>query len=126
MARNGYLIRTTLDPKVQDSVKRGVDAVAAPDLDGVASVMSVVQPGRDAHRVLAMADNRTYGLNLKANETMQPQPFSLVGDGAGSIFKIFTAAAALDLGMGIDNDLDVPNTFQGKGLGSSSSPAARR
>ncbi|CAJ1581962.1 transglycosylase/D,D-transpeptidase PonA2 [[Mycobacterium] wendilense] len=122
VARNGYLIRTTLDPKVQDSVKRGVDAVAAPDLDGVASVMSVVQPGRDAHRVLAMADNRTYGLNLKANETMQPQPFSLVGDGAGSIFKIFTAAAALDLGMGIDNDLDVPNTFQGKGLGSSSSP----
>ena len=31
---------------------------------------------------------------------MQPQPFSLVGDGAGSIFKIFTTAAALGDGHG--------------------------
>ena len=27
---------------------------------------------------------------------------TLVGDGAGSIFKLFTVAAALDMGMGID------------------------
>ena len=38
-----------------------------PDLHGVASVMSVIKPGKDAHRVLAMADNRTYGLELGAN-----------------------------------------------------------
>ena len=31
-----------------------------------------------------MASNRTYGLNIDAGETMRPQPFSLVGDGAGS------------------------------------------
>ena len=122
VARNGYLIRTTLDPKVQDSVKRGVDAVASPNLKGVASVMSVIKPGKDSHRVLAMADNRTFGLDLKAGETMQPQPYSLLGDGAGSIFKVFTAAAAMDLGMGINAPLDVPQNFQGKGLGSSESP----
>ena len=29
LARNGYLIRTTLDPKVQDSVKQAIDKVAA-------------------------------------------------------------------------------------------------
>ena len=125
VARNGYLIRTTLDPKVQDSVKRGVDAVADPTLDGVASVMSVITPGKAAHRVVAMADNRTYGLNLDAGQTVQPQPFSLVGDGAGSIFKIFTTAAALDMGMGINAQLDVPQTFQGKGLGSSNTPGVR-
>ena len=39
---------------------------------------------------------------------MQPQPFSLVGDGAGSIFKVFTTAAALDMGMGINANLDAP------------------
>jgi membrane peptidoglycan carboxypeptidase len=122
LARNGYLIRTTLDPKVQDSVKRGVDAVASPSQDGVASVMSVIKPGKDAHRVLAMADNRTFGLDLAAGETVQPQPYSLVGDGAGSIFKIFTTAAALEMGMGINAQLEVPQTFQGKGLGSSNSP----
>ena len=119
VARNGYLIKTTLDPKVQNSVKHAIDTVASPTLDSVASVMSVIRPGRDAHRVLAMGDNRGYGLQLEAGQTVQPQPFTLVGDGAGSIFKIFTSAAALELGMGINAMLDVPPTFQGTGLGDS-------
>ena len=122
LARNGYLIRTTLDPKVQASVKSAVDTVAKPTQDGVASVMSVVKPGRDAHRILAMADNRSYGLDLRAGQTVQPQPFSLVGDGGGSVFKIFTTAAALEMGMGINAQLDVPKEFEGTGLGSSNTP----
>src|SRR6267154_5590183 len=65
-----------------------------------------------------MASNRTYGLNIDSGETMQPQPFSLVGDGAGSVFKIFTTTAALDMGMGINAQLDAPARFEAKGLGS--------
>ncbi|HZQ30910.1 MAG TPA: transglycosylase/D,D-transpeptidase PonA2, partial [Mycobacterium sp.] len=118
VARGGYLIKTTLDPKVQDSVKSSIDGIASPTLDGVADVMSVIKPGKDSHQVLAMASNRTYGLNGDAGETMQPQPFSLVGDGAGSIFKIFTTAAALDMGMGINAQLEVPGRFEAKGMGS--------
>src|SRR5215218_8067447 len=102
VARGGYLIKTTLDP----------------DIQGIASVMSVVKPGKESHPVLAMASNRSYGLNLDAGETMQPQPFSLVGDGAGSVFKVFTVAAALDMGMGINAQLDAPSRFEAKGLGS--------
>ncbi|WP_458317830.1 transglycosylase/D,D-transpeptidase PonA2 [Mycolicibacterium brisbanense] len=122
VARNGYLIRTTLDPKVQDSVKSAIDKRASPHTDGVASVMSVIIPGKDTHRLVAMADSRAYGLDLDANQTVRPQPFSLVGDGAGSIFKIFTTAAALEMGMGISTQLDVPQTFLGKGLGNSDAP----
>jgi membrane peptidoglycan carboxypeptidase len=118
VAKGGYLIRTTLDPDVQASVKSAIDGIAAPDINGVASVMSVIRPGKETHPVVAMASNRTYGLNLDAGETMQPQPFSLVGDGAGSIFKIFTTAAALDMGMGISAQLDAPSRFEAKGLGS--------
>lgn len=118
VAKGGYLIRTTLDPNVQAQVKSSIDGIAAPDLDGVASVMSVIKPGKTSHPVVAMASNRTYGLNLDAGETMQPQPFSLVGDGAGSIFKVFTVAAALDMGMGINAQLDAPGRFEAKGLGS--------
>jgi membrane peptidoglycan carboxypeptidase len=122
VARGGYLIRTTLEPKVQASVKSAIDKIASPTLDGVASVMSVIKPGKDTHRVMAMASNRTYGLNSDAYQTVQQQPFSLVGDGAGSIFKIFTTAAALDMGMGINAQLQVPGSFQARGLGSSDTP----
>ena len=118
VARGGYLIKTTLDPDVQAPVKSAIDGIASPDIQGIASVMSVVRPGKDSHPVLAMASNRTYGLNLDAGETMQPQPFSLVGDGAGSVFKVFTVAAALDMGMGINAQLDAPSRFEAKGLGS--------
>ncbi len=118
VAKGGYLIKTTLDPDVQAPVKSAIDSIASPDIQGVASVMSVVRPGKESHPVLAMASNRTYGLNLDVGETMQPQPFSLVGDGAGSVFKVFTTAAALDMGMGINAQLDAPSRFEAKGLGS--------
>ena len=118
VSRGGYLIKTTLDPDVQAPVKVAVNDIASPDIDGIASVMSVIKPGKESHPVLAMASNRTYGLNLDAGETMQPQPFSLVGDGAGSVFKVFTVAAALDMGMGISAQLDAPSRFEAKGLGS--------
>ena len=118
IAKGGYLIKTTLDPDVQGSVKSAVDSLAPPDINGIASVMSVILPGKTAHPVVAMVSNRTYGLDTAAGETVQPQPFSLVGDGAGSIFKIFTTAAAMDMGLGIGANLDAPVRFEAKGLGS--------
>src|ERR1700744_5234300 len=108
VARGGYLIRTTLNPDVQEPVKHAIDTYASPTLEGIASVMSVIRPGKNAHKVVAMASNRPYGLNSAAGETMRSQPFSLVGDGAGSIFKIITTAAAMQMGMGINTQPAVP------------------
>ena len=122
IAKGGYLIKTTLDPNIQATVKNAVNQYAPADAPGVASVMSVIRPGKEAHPVVAMASNRTYGLDTEAGETMQPQPFSLAGNGAGSVFKIFTVAAAMEMGMGINSELPVPPAFQAKGLGSSSTP----
>ncbi|MFQ6394668.1 penicillin-binding protein [Nocardia sp. KC 131] len=115
--KGGYLIKTTLDPAVQDSVKRSVSEAANPNLEDIAQVMSVVGPGQDSHPLIAMASSRTYGLNRDANETVQPQPYSMVGDGAGSIFKIFTTAAAMEKGLGINSQLDVPGRFEARGMG---------
>lgn len=115
--KGGYLIRTTLDPEVQQSVKSSLDRYTSPTVDDVASVMNVIQPGQDSHKVLAMGSSRTYGLDGESKETVQPQPYSLTGHGAGSIFKIFTVAAAMERGLGTSAVLDVPSRYNARGLG---------
>ena len=113
----GYTIRTTLDPTVHDSVQRSLNTYGNPTGQGVAEVMSVVRPGRESHKVVAIASSRQYGLELGDSQTVQPQPFSLVGDGGGSVFKVFTVAAAMEKGMGTNTSLAVPNRVQVSGLG---------
>ncbi|PAY23521.1 penicillin-binding protein [Dietzia natronolimnaea] len=113
----GYTIRTTLDPTVHDSVQRSLNTYGNPTGQGVAQVMSVVRPGRDSHKVAAIASSRQYGLELGDSQTVQPQPFSLVGDGGGSVFKVFTVAAAMEKGMGTNTTLSVPRRVQVSGLG---------
>lgn len=115
--KGGYVIRTTLDPEVQSSVKSSLDKFTSPTVDDVASVMNVIEPGQDTHKVLAMGSSRTYGLNGDNKETVQPQPYSLTGHGAGSIFKVFTVAAAMERGLGTSAVLDVPNRYNARGLG---------
>ena len=117
VARGGYLIRTTLDPDVQIPGQDGHRQVRQSEPAGHRERDERDQAGQGFPPVLAMASNRTYGLNIDAGETMQPQPFSLVGDGAGSIFKIFTTAAALDMGMGINATLDAAGPVPGQGPG---------
>ncbi len=117
LSRGGYTVRTTLDPVVQDNAQRALREHASPTTPGVAEVMNIVEPGRDDRRVLAMASSRNYGLNADAMETVQPQPFSSVGNGAGSVFKIFAATAAVEQGMGIDTMLPVPRRYEATGLG---------
>ncbi len=116
--RGGYTITTTLDPVVQDAAKQAVVSQVNPQAPGVAEVMSVIEPDATDRPVLAMVSSRTYGLNAEEYETMLAQPYSLVGHGAGSIFKIFTAAAAIDAGYGIENLITVPARYEAEGLGS--------
>lgn len=117
MSRGGYTIKTTLDDTVQDSVQNSLDTYGQPHGDGVAEVMSVVEPGDDAHKVKAIASSRAYGLDQTNEETVQPQPFSMVGDGAGSVFKIFTVAAGMEKGMGTNSYVSVPSRVQLEGFG---------
>ena len=115
--QGGYTIRTTLDETVQANVQRSLDTYGNPTAQGVAEVMSVVRPGKESHKVVAIGSSRQYGLELGDSQTVQPQPFSLVGDGAGSVFKIFTVAAAMEKGMGTNTNLSVPRRVQVSGLG---------
>ncbi|MEV0462101.1 penicillin-binding protein [Nocardia tengchongensis] len=122
LEKGGYLIKTTLDPAVQDQVRDSLAANTNPNLDDIAEVMNIIAPGQDSHPLLAMGSSRVYGLDAGAHQTVQPQPYSMVGDGAGSIFKIFTTAAAMEKGLGINATLDVPAFFSAKGMGNSGTP----
>ena len=116
IAGGSYTIRTTLDPGVQDAAREVATGNVDPGEPGVAEVLNVVAP-TDERPILAMTSSRSYGLDQDAHETMLPQATTMVGNGAGSVYKIFAAAVALDQGMGLDQPLAVPNRYEGYGLG---------
>ncbi|MFW8624768.1 transglycosylase domain-containing protein [Corynebacterium glutamicum] len=118
LAKDSYTIKLTLDPDVQDAAHNAVSSHVDPTTPGVAEVVNVIEPGENSRDILAITSSRNYGLDLDAGETMLPQATSRVGNGAGSIFKIFTAAAAVQQGAGLDTMLDVPSRYEVKGMGS--------
>ncbi|MBW0115548.1 penicillin-binding protein [Pseudonocardia sp. KRD-169] len=107
LAGGGYTVRTTLDRSALDHLVTSLTAQAPPGTSHVADVMSVVAPGADRHPVVAIAANRPFGNG--EGESAYDLPVVPENLGAGSVYKIFTAAAALDQGIaGIDTVLDVP------------------
>ncbi|HTF48506.1 MAG TPA: transglycosylase domain-containing protein [Pseudonocardia sp.] len=106
--RGGYVVRTTLDPKAMQQLKIAVDTEVPPKQPHVANVMAMVAPGTTKHKVLAMGANRTFGLRADQEETSYGLPYQPVNLGAGSIYKIFTAATALEKGLGINYNMEVP------------------
>ncbi len=106
--RGGYTIRTTLDRNALEKMKASLTEEVPARQPNVANVMSLVAPGADRHRVLALASSRTFGLDAEAQETSYGLPYEPVNLGAGSVYKIFTAATALEKGLGIDYQLVVP------------------
>ncbi len=69
------------------------------------------------HEVIALAASRTYGLNEAEKQTVFPITHTLQGHGAGSVFKIFATAAALERGLGIDSEIAVPRRVEITGMG---------
>jgi membrane peptidoglycan carboxypeptidase len=112
LTAGGYTVRTTLDPAASAVAKAAVDANVPTTQDGVANTLAVIRPGHDAHEVLAMVANRNYGTDATRGE----RATNIVADpsdvfGAGSAFKIFTTAAALENGtVGYDTPLPNPST----------------
>lgn len=112
-----YTITTTLDPDVQAIAHQAAVSAVNPSQPGVTEVINVIQPGQTSHDILAMTSSRDYGLNQDESQTVLPQTSTLVGNGAGSVFKIFTAAAALEKGYNLESKLDVPSRAVVYGMG---------
>jgi membrane peptidoglycan carboxypeptidase len=74
--RGGYTIRTTLDPTAMAQTKTAVDAEVPPQQPHVADAMAIVAPGKDKHRVLALAANRRFGLKADQKKPATDCPTS--------------------------------------------------
>jgi len=122
LKRGGYLIRTTLDRRASDLAKGAAEDQVPTQTQGIANAMSIVQPGRDKHRVIALVSSRDYGLDSEAGQTSFAQPSTPQPFGAGSIYKIFTAAAALEKGLGIESRVPVPNGYTSRVYRNGSAP----
>lgn len=112
LATGGYTIRTTMDPVASAAAKAAVENNVPTRQNGVANTFAIVRPGHDGHEVAAMVANRNYGTDAAQGE----RATDVVADpsnvfGAGSSFKIFTTAAALENGtVGFDSMLPNPGS----------------
>lgn len=109
LLRGGLTIETAIDPDTQDVTQRAVSRVVGAT-DPLIAAMDVVEPGTG--RVLAMAQSRpVMGEDSKAGETywnysVPPALGGAQGFQAGSTFKAFTAAAALEKGIPLSQRYD--------------------
>ncbi|WP_410604941.1 transglycosylase domain-containing protein [Amycolatopsis sp. lyj-90] len=126
----GYQIKTTLDERANHEAKMSAEAQVKKTQDNVANTLSLVKPGKDRHEVVALAANRDYGLHEDQGQTTFALPSGVYNTGgAGSAYKVFTAAAALEAGVaGINSSLPVPDFYTSSvfgGGGSKCGPAPR-
>jgi membrane peptidoglycan carboxypeptidase len=92
----GLIIRTTLRPDVQAAGDQAVIA-SLPLGDPLAAMFTAVEPGTG--RVLAMSVNRRFGYDA-ADPAQESVNLNLTASqGAGSTYKVFVAAAALERGI---------------------------
>ena len=92
----GLTIHTTLRPDLQASGDRSVSADLPLD-DPLAAMFTAVEPGTG--HVLAMSVNRVFGPDPNDPTQESVNLNVAASQGAGSTYKVFTAAAALEQGI---------------------------
>ncbi|WP_158581496.1 penicillin-binding protein [Actinomadura spongiicola] len=115
LKRGGLTIRTTMDRRAQKAAQRAVDAHVPPkNSAGKAAAEVMVEPGTG--EIKAMVVDRRLGPDKERGKTWinfaaDASHGSSIGMQAGSTFKAFTLAAALDEGMPFGTRLFAPRKY---------------
>jgi membrane peptidoglycan carboxypeptidase len=118
LQRGGYTVRTTLDWQAQRAAQRALDARVGARAPRDAA-QSMVEPGTG--KILAMAVNRKFGSKKKKKQTV----INLAANGAhgggagysaGSTFKVFTLAAAIQAGIPVGTTMNSPQSIKLSGF----------
>jgi membrane peptidoglycan carboxypeptidase len=110
---SGLTIMTTLDPRLQAAAQEAVDSsIPRDDPSGVAAAINMVEPGTG--RVKAMAVNRNYAEEGVGNTKVNLATGGSSGMQAGSTFKPFVLARALQMGIPLSLSINAPNTYTSK------------
>ncbi len=99
LERGGFNIETALDRRIQESGERAIERrIPKDDYSKKAGALAVVEPGTG--KVMALAQNRDWGTKGRGKTTynyaVNQADGGTIGMQAGSTFKIFTLAAALE------------------------------
>ncbi|SFD72114.1 Membrane carboxypeptidase (penicillin-binding protein) [Actinopolyspora alba] len=111
LENGGYTIHTTMDPEATKSAKKAAEAQVPKDSDNIANPMAIVEPGQNSHKVRALVANRDYGNDASKGQTAYNITTEVIPYGSGSVFKIFTAAAAIQQGWSPNDTIPVPSAY---------------
>ena len=120
LKRGGLTIRTTLDRRAQKAAKKAVfDYVPPKNSAHKAAAEAMVEPGTG--EIKAMVVGRELGPDKERGKTWinfaaDADHGSSIGMQAGSTFKVFTLAAALDEGMPFGTRLMAPEKYRPVGF----------
>ncbi|HTI28462.1 MAG TPA: transglycosylase domain-containing protein [Kutzneria sp.] len=109
----GYVIKTNLDPDVSKIAKQAAEKNVPKTANGIANTFVIVKPGSQTHELAALVANRDLGVDAAQGQTLTNLPADVSDNfGAGSIYKIFTTAAAMEKGqVGLNTGIPNPKTF---------------
>ncbi|WP_084701352.1 transglycosylase domain-containing protein [Cryptosporangium arvum] len=113
----GYKIVTALDPATQRAAQKAVDDEVKRGSNFATGIV-IVEPGTG--RVKAMAINRTYSLKKNPGGKSAPNTVNPLLTGtnvspgyqAGSTFKLFTMAAAIEKGLPLGTKINSPSRIK--------------
>ncbi|WP_177242847.1 transglycosylase domain-containing protein [Amycolatopsis marina] len=107
----GWTIKTSMDQKANHEAKMSAQTQVKKDQENVANTLSLVKPGKKSREVIALVANRDYGTDPAKGQTVYGLPSGIYNmTGAGSSYKMFTAAAAMKEGKaGIHDMVPAPS-----------------